>query len=107
MGLRITQIGTGLLGFIDAMKGVLTNFLICACGALAVGCQQTPATNPPTRAVAGVSGGADTFFRDELSRSGEWIDLPDYGPCWYPSDVAPGWRPYTQGRWVWTDGVGW
>jgi hypothetical protein len=70
------------------------------------GCQPNrPATPPPAPTMS--AGSTDSFFHDELARSGEWIDLPEYGACWYPSNLAPGWRPYTEGRWVWTDGVGW
>jgi hypothetical protein len=96
-----------------AMKSARFTVLL-ATMALA-GCQQDPRVQQPpaaaTPAAAAASakseGTADSFFRDELSRSGEWIDLAGYGACWYPSNVSPAWRPYTRGRWVWTDGVGW
>jgi uncharacterized protein DUF6600 len=32
--------------------------------------------------------------------------VPAYGQVWIPHDVAPGWRPYTTGRWVYTN-YGW
>src|SRR5437867_3746226 len=76
---------------------------------LLAGCQQDPPVQqkqPPTASVKSERT-TDSFFRDELSRSGEWIDLPGYGASWYPSHVPPGWKPYVRGRWVWTDGVGW
>jgi hypothetical protein len=47
------------------------------------------------------------FFRDRLARVGEWVDTADYGPCWYPTQVGASWRPYTNGRWVYTVGSGW
>ena len=45
-------------------------------------------------------------FYQELSPYGTWVWLEDYGRVWYPHGVSPGWRPYTAGRWVYTD-VGW
>jgi hypothetical protein len=36
---------------------------------------------------------------------GEWVHVGGLGRVWRPW-VAPGWRPYTHGRWVWTS-VGW
>lgn len=53
-----------------------------------------PAT-PPT---------ADTF-REGLSPYGSWVQYRDMGWVWRPK-VAPGWRPYYRGQWIWTDS-GW
>lgn len=55
----------------------------------------------------GTSPAADVgFFYDELSPYGEWVQHPDFGWVWFPRDVGPSWRPYTLGRWVFTD-YGW
>jgi hypothetical protein len=43
------------------------------------------------------------FFWSELAPYGAWIDLAPWGWVWAPGDVGPGWRPYTYGRWVFTD----
>jgi hypothetical protein len=45
------------------------------------------------------------FFYSSLSNYGEWIES-DYGSAWRPMNVMHGWRPYLNGRWVWTD-YGW
>jgi hypothetical protein len=45
-------------------------------------------------------------FEDTLSPYGAWIDTPDYGRVWRPAGMSAGWRPYSQGRWVWT-AYGW
>ena len=46
-------------------------------------------------------------FYDELSPYGEWVDYPDYGYVWVPSE-STGFRPYeTNGHWVWTDEYEW
>jgi len=47
-----------------------------------------------------------SMFYSSLAPYGEWIDYRDYGLCWRPTVVEVGWRPYTHGRWVWTD-YGW
>jgi len=40
------------------------------------------------------------FFYDDLSPYGDWVMTADYGWVWFPRRPAPGWRPYTDGRWV-------
>src|SRR5689334_9272422 len=86
--------------------------VICALVAAAGGCQQlhlpesldahTASSAVPQKPDAGVE-----FFRDRLARVGEWLDTADYGPVWYPTEVAASWRPYMSGRWVYTLGSGW
>ncbi len=44
---------------------------------------------------------------DDLDRSGRWRVVPRYGSVWFPSSVAPGWAPYTSGRWVQDPYYGW
>jgi hypothetical protein len=44
---------------------------------------------------------------EELSQNGEWETTEDYGNVWIPTRVAPGWEPYRDGRWVWTQQWGW
>jgi hypothetical protein len=46
------------------------------------------------------------FFYDNLASYGNWIQRPSYGWVWTPRAVDNGWRPYQDGRWVWTD-QGW
>lgn len=42
------------------------------------------------------------FFYNSLSPYGEWIEIePDFF-VWRPIGVRYGWRPYWDGRWVWT-----
>ncbi len=55
----------------------------------------------PQEDVADVS-----VFYEPLAPFGTWVSLPEYGRVWTPHDVSPGWRPYTTGRWVYTD-YGW
>jgi len=46
------------------------------------------------------------YFHESLAPYGRWVFVEPYGSVWVPADVAPEWRPYTQGSWVYTD-VGW
>lgn len=46
------------------------------------------------------------FFHDNLESYGDWREVGDYGYCWQPRGVAPNWRPYNDGRWLFTD-AGW
>jgi hypothetical protein len=55
---------------------------------------------------AGVSGDVGLFY-DALARQGNWVRHPDYTYVWIPRGTGPGWRPYQEGRWVWTDDYGW
>ncbi len=47
-----------------------------------------------------------SYFYDRLSPYGNWIDYNPYGYVWIPRHMRYGWRPYSDGRWVWTE-YGW
>jgi hypothetical protein len=44
-----------------------------------------------------------SFFYDQLAPYGSWSELSGYGWVWTPRNIATGWRPYTVGRWAYTD----
>ena len=46
------------------------------------------------------------FFYDRLSPFGDWLYLNPFGYVWVPRHMGYRWRPYSDGRWVWTE-VGW
>ncbi len=46
------------------------------------------------------------MFYSSLSPYGEWVNAGDYGMCWRPIGEPIGWRPYTDGHWIWTE-YGW
>lgn len=46
------------------------------------------------------------FFYDELSPYGDWVYSHDHGWAWFPRNMHPQWRPYSDGRWVITE-YGW
>jgi hypothetical protein len=45
--------------------------------------------------------------RADLDDNGEWSEQPEYGPVWYPNEVAPGWAPYSDGYWNYVGPWGW
>ncbi len=47
-----------------------------------------------------------SYFYDYLSEYGDWVWNAPFGNVWVPRGVPYRWRPYTHGRWVWTD-YGW
>jgi len=47
-----------------------------------------------------------SFFYDSLAPYGQWLWVDPYGWVWTPNSVAPGWRPYTDGSWAYSD-AGW
>ena len=47
-----------------------------------------------------------SFFYDSLGPYGEWVQDPDYGYVWHPTNVDENWAPYTDGYWAYTDS-GW
>ena len=46
-------------------------------------------------------------FVERLGHHGRWVGVATYGQVWVPAGVAPGWRPYSLGHWVYTDAYGW
>lgn len=45
-------------------------------------------------------------FYEYLSPYGIWVHFSPYGYVWIPRQVRHNWRPYTHGRWAWTN-YGW
>jgi len=44
-----------------------------------------------------------SFFYDYLSSYGMWVYNSPYGYVWIPDYPDYRWRPYTYGRWIWTN----
>ena len=38
-------------------------------------------------------------FHQALDPHGRWVETPEYGLVWIPSDVGSQWRPYSNGQW--------
>jgi len=44
---------------------------------------------------------------EELDSHGDWREVAEYGPVWYPRRVLAGWAPYRSGHWAWVRPWGW
>src|SRR5438552_3294111 len=66
-----------------------------------------PVTRARAVSGAGSTSGYSTFYT-KLEPHGAWLETADYGYVWQPREVesSQSWRPYTNGRWVYTD-AGW
>jgi len=42
----------------------------------------------------------------QLSQYGQWVNSPQYGQVWAPSNEPPGWAPYQNGNWTYAPGYG-
>src|SRR5437588_497895 len=67
---------------------------------------QSEARSRPSHGGA-ITTGYTTFY-NKLERYGGWIETSDYGYVFHPREAesSRSWRPYTDGRWVYTD-AGW
>ena len=59
---------------------------------------RSQAPEPPAEAPLGFE-----TFHAGLAPYGSWDMVESYGVVWRPAGVAPDWRPYLDGWWVWTD----
>lgn len=64
-----------------------------------------PVAPPPSHYPPGASAEVRLFY-DDLVGHGEWVNVDGPGWVWYPTSVSADWRPYVQGRWVYSD-YGW
>ncbi len=46
-------------------------------------------------------------FEYELAAYGNWTYIFPYGNVWIPGGIVTDWRPYWQGRWIWSPLCGW
>ena len=58
---------------------------------------------PPPDALPPPQAPDENTFEQNLSPYGRWVDTPEYGRVWVPSDTTPDWQPYTDGHWVDTE----
>jgi hypothetical protein len=49
----------------------------------------------------------DMIGYEDLDSHGDWETVPDYGPAWFPRNVAADWAPYRSGHWKWVRVWGW
>jgi hypothetical protein len=77
---------------------------VIACVAIAVGALSASVT---IAALAPAHAQVSAEFQSALEPYGSWQLHPRFGEVWVPYDLPPGWRPYTYGRWVYTEEWGW
>ena len=77
---------------------------VTACAAIAVGALCASVT---IAALTPVHAQVSAEFQSALEPYGSWQPHPRFGEVWVPYDLPPGWRPYTYGRWVYTEEWGW
>jgi len=66
-----------------------------------------PPPSPAPATVAATPAAPALDFHAALTPYGTWRTLAPYGEVWLPREMPAGWRPYTTGRWVFADTVGW
>src|SRR6266404_3020086 len=66
-----------------------------------------PESRPRAPRGGAITTGYTTFY-NKLDPYGDWIETGDYGYVFHPREAesSRSWRPYTDGRWVYTD-AGW
>ena len=80
---------------------VLLSVAIVGCSILSgSACPASSSRLDPSQKGAKVS--VDVFY-DALRPYGDWFSMDRYGWVWMPYDASVSWRPYTVGRWVYTD----
>jgi Family of unknown function (DUF6600) len=93
-------------------KLYLTTFLIIL---FATGCllyvpaddARYPSQRPSYREPSGYNPDVNiSYFYEQLSPFGTWVYMRPHGYVWMPRHMGYRWRPYMNGRWVWTD-YGW
>jgi hypothetical protein len=69
---------------------------------------QTPLQSSRTDNSGNVATASYSTFYRKLEPYGVWRETPNYGYVWQPQEAerSRSWRPYTNGRWVYTD-AGW
>ncbi|MGU3495886.1 DUF6600 domain-containing protein, partial [Xanthobacteraceae bacterium A53D] len=58
---------------------------------------------PGPRPAAGQQQVDINIFYQPLAEHGSWVSHPVYQYVWVPAGVDQAWRPYQDGRWVWTE----
>src|SRR5689334_697741 len=77
---------------------------VIACVAIAIGALSASVT---VAVLSPAHAQISAEFESALEPYGSWQLHPRFGEVWVPYDLPPGWRPYTYGRWVYTEEWGW
>lgn len=91
------------------IRRVLTTLALMALASWSAGCSTTRHDTRDAYGDEQYSGEYPTrvaAFHDDLAPYGRWVERNPYGWVWSPYGVAADWRPYTDGRWAYSD-LGW
>jgi hypothetical protein len=89
------------------MKHVFARLMCLALFVATAGCAASYGQTEMRASVRSPGSQVDvSYFYENLSPYGQWFQEPAYGWCWTPYDLSPGWRPYSDGHWEYTD-YGW
>ena len=102
---RVPQKGMGIgVSVVNAKKISVTGRRLKAASLAFIlafsGTTSVPLVAPAVQAAHAAT--VSMAVRERLTRYGVWQISQRYGEVWVPS-VNTSWRPYTVGRWVWTD----
>jgi hypothetical protein len=89
-----------------SLAAVATVALLLSSSSNVTNAQDLGGPIPVTSAAAPPLSAEASFFYDQLAPYGQWMWIDPYGWVWSPNNVAVGWRPYTDGHWVYSD-AGW
>lgn len=90
----------------SAVLGSASRYVLAVAALTVVGSADLPVTGGlVTPALAQVAVRAE--FRTALQPYGSWRRHSRWGDVWVPADRPRAWRPYTVGRWDYTDDWGW
>jgi len=93
---------------LDAREKALAEKQRAAEGAPVVEASETPPLSSGADASGNVPTASYSTFYRKLEPYGVWRETSSYGYVWQPqgAERSRSWRPYTNGRWVYTD-AGW
>jgi hypothetical protein len=81
------------------MRNLLAAFVLIIASISITGFAAAPAKAQITVSIS--------LFHQDLAPHGRWFQHPRWGWAWFPTATDPTWRPYSRGRWVWTEEHGW
>ena len=85
------------------VAGLAASFLAAA---LAAPLGQTAQAQPQVATAPGQATVSVDIFYAPLAEHGTWVAHPEYEYVFIPSGLDASWRPYQEGKWVWTE-AGW
>lgn len=89
------------------MKKLLAGVAVAALLTVPAASISPTSLSPVTPAMAQQASVSVNLFYDRLGDHGRWVRHSRHRYVWVPMNVDPDWRPYSRGRWVYTERYGW